>query len=472
MKKTPLKQSARGIRILIVDSEVMMRKALRRNLVRMGIHVMEASTPSEAILVLDREDVDLVLAETGRNGDAGRTLLHSIRGRRRSPAVIVMSEQSSIDDAVRYMHDGAFYYLEKPINLNSLEELIPRAFAESGAPVVGTGAEAERSVLYSPSSPMATVMELVRRLAQFEAPVLINGESGTGKELIARAIHTLSERGSGPLVAVNCAAIPENLIESELFGHDKGAFTGADRQRAGRFKEANGGTLFLDEVGELSPDAQSKLLRVLQDGSYRPVGGSRDLYSDARIIAATNRDLEAAVEEGSFRQDLFYRLSVVPVPLPPLRERGVADISLLSNHFIDRYNDRYRTKIRSFTQRAWEALLRYPWPGNVRELEHLVQQQVILVSGTDIDLDTLPERFRVARAAAKGVDVNSLDRMLEVGDELPEDGLHLAKLVENIQIHYLQAALRKSEGNKTAAASILRMKRTTFIEKLKRFGLL
>jgi DNA-binding NtrC family response regulator len=459
---------SRSIRVLVVD-EIAMRNALRRHLTRRGgMEILEATTATDALLTVQRERVDVVLVDVSQSNGDGRLLLRSLRDRDPSPSVIAMSSASSVADAVECIREGAFDYLEKPLDLSHLETLIRRSFEVAGQQALRTVPEVKLNVLYAQGSPMDRIMALVRRLAVVEAPVLVTGASGTGKELIAKAIHALSERAAGPLVAVNCAAIPENLIESELFGHDKGAFTGAERKRSGRFGEADGGTLFLDEVGELSPDAQSKLLRVLQDGSYRPVGQSRELTSDARIIAATNRNLEDAVRQGTFRQDLFYRLSVVPVQVPGLKDRGEADLDLLTRHFIETYNRRYNTHVTHFSEAATRALCSYDWPGNVRELEHLIQQQVILVGRGEIPLDMLPDRIRRGHVPEPNV---SIAELMRSSVALSDEGIDLQGMIETLTVRYLKEALSLTHGNKSAAAKLLGLKRTTFIEKLKRHEL-
>jgi DNA-binding NtrC family response regulator len=306
---------------------------------------------------------------------------------------------------------------------------------------------------------MESLRTLIARVAPSDAPVLVLGESGTGKELVARSLHAQSNRASAPFVAVNCGAIPADLLESELFGHERGAFTGATSARAGLFQAARGGTLFLDEIGELSPALQVKLLRVLQDGEVRPVGSDRTIRVDVRIIAATNRDLQGETTAGRFREDLFYRLNVIPVLVSPLRERR-SDIAFLVAHILEKRQERSSTGPFAITERTMACLTEYTWPGNVRELENVIERVVVLADGPTIDIDQLPSCMH-----------NPLATSRIPWKTLPEEGIDLTKAVDEFEMHLIGEAMRRSGGRKGAAARILGMKRTTLVDKLARWAL-
>jgi transcriptional regulator with GAF, ATPase, and Fis domain len=316
--------------------------------------------------------------------------------------------------------------------------------------------------LVGTSDAMREVLEFVEKVADSDSTVLIQGESGTGKELLARMLHFNSFRRERPLVPMNCGAIPENLLESELFGHEKGAFTGALNVRIGRFEMAHGGTLFLDEVGELSPQLQVKLLRVLQERSFERVGGTKTIRADVRIIAATNQDLEQLVDEGKFRKDLFYRLHVIPITTPPLRSRR-ADVPLLIDHFLSVYNTAKGTAVAGVEPAAMDSLLRYGWPGNIRELQNLVERVVILKKAGMITVTDLPEKILQAKPAP-------IDR-LEPAEEISSDGVDLMEALEQYENRLICGALRQANGVTSRAAQLLRLNRTTLVEKLKRKGL-
>ncbi|MCL4500951.1 MAG: sigma-54 dependent transcriptional regulator, partial [Deltaproteobacteria bacterium] len=304
--------------------------------------------------------------------------------------------------------------------------------------------------------PITRVFDLIRKVADTDSTVLIQGESGTGKELIAHAIHYNSSRRDGPLIPVNCAAIPEGLLESELFGHERGAFTHAQRTRLGRFEQADGGTIFLDEISEMSPSLQVKILRVLQDHAFERIGGVKTIRVNIRVIAATNKDLEVLVAENRFREDLFYRLNVIPIVVPPLRERN-SDISLLVQHFLTEFSSKPGRPRKRFSPGAMDLLLHYSWPGNVRELENLVERLVILTEGELIEVADLPEKFR---AESRAVSVNL--------EELPAGGADLNAAIQTLERHLILQALEKSQWVKSRAARLLHLNRTTLLEKMKK----
>jgi len=308
------------------------------------------------------------------------------------------------------------------------------------------------------SDGMKRIFDTIEKVATSDSTAMIYGESGTGKELVAKAIHFNSERINFPLVAVNCGAIPEELLESELFGHEKGAFTGALRTRIGRFELANGGTIFLDEIGDMSPALQVKVLRVLQEKQFERIGGVKTLQVDVRIIAATNQDLEKAIEEKRFREDLFYRINVIPIHLPPLRERKV-DIPILANNFLTKFNKLKRKAVVRITPEAMAYLLKYSWPGNIRELENLIEMLVVLKEEGEIEVADLPEK--IAMAPSHGIVRN--------GVEITDEGINYNAYVDQLEKDLLSRALEKAGGAKNKAAKLLNLNRTTFVEKLKRF---
>lgn len=349
-----------------------------------------------------------------------------------------------------------------PSGIDPLNDLTS---ASSTAAVAHRLKQASFAGVISSCPEMQRVFAMVEKVARTNSTVLVLGESGTGKELIARAIHRLSAR-SGRMVPVNCGAIPEDILESELFGHEKGSFTGAIQSRIGRFQMAEGGTIFLDEIGEMSPKLQVKLLRVLQERKVEPVGSTRTVDVDVRVIAATNKDLRAEVRAGRFREDLYYRLQVVPIILNPLRTRG-DDVMTLVRHFLQRNCEQLGRPMLSLSRDAEHALKSYSWPGNVRELENLVERVAIMTEGNIIDMRDLPEYIGASSEAGQSQSC----RVLEIPDELPSDGLDFNSMVEGLETKLITMALRKTNGNKKAAARLLKLNRTTLVEKIKKKGL-
>jgi DNA-binding NtrC family response regulator len=380
---------------------------------------------------------------------------------------IVMTGFGTVECAVQAMKAGAFDFVTKPFDPDTVVVIVKKAIEfqrlrqENHLLRKAVREQYRLEQLIGVSEPMQQVLDFVQKVADSDSTVLIQGESGTGKELVARMLHFNSSRKDRPMVPVNCGAIPETLLESELFGHEKGAFTGAAQTRMGRFELANGGTIFLDEVGEMSLSLQVKLLRVIQERSFERVGGSRTIQVDVRIVAATNQDLEKMVEEKRFRQDLYYRLNVIPIITPPLRDRQ-SDIPLLIEHFLKRFNHMKQTEISGFTPEAMELLTTFQWPGNIRELENMIERLVVLKKRGLLTVADLPEKLHKKPATQP--------ELKEQFIRFTEDGIHLSNEVEQYENQLIVEAMRKANGVTARAAQLLHVNRTTLVEKLKRRG--
>ena len=444
--------------ILIVDDEETQRKVLAGFLRKRGFEAVQAASAEAAVAEASSRTIDLVLTDLRMPGRTGIDLVDDLRRVNPEVPVIVMTAFGTVATAVEAMKRGAADYLTKPIDLDELEVLIARTLERRA--LVSENAELRRQVesryrlegLETANARMQQAINVAARAAESRATILIRGESGTGKELLARAIHYASPRARRPLVAVNVAALPETLLESELFGHERGAFTGADRERRGRFELADGGTLFLDEIGDLPRSLQVKLLRVLQEQTVERVGASRVITVDVRIIAATNRDLEALVRAGEFREDLFYRLNVVSIDLPPLRDRR-EDVPLLVDHFLRRFAGERTPPLTGVSREALDLLLKYPYPGNVRELENLIHRAVVL---------------------ARGLLVTTADLPAPVADAAPETDAGAGTFVERVtrfERQLIVDALGRAGGVQTQAARLLGMSERHLRYKLKKYGL-
>jgi len=387
--------------ILLVDDEASQRSILSGYLKKHHHSIVEAERVAQAVELFKTHSFDVILTDFQMPYGTGLDLLKAVRSLHSSAAVILMTAFGTIEGAVSAMREGAFDYLTKPINLDELDALLHRIEelhqlqSENQMLREQLAEKYSFTGIVSQSETMERVLSTAARVAQSSASVLIRGESGTGKELIAKAIHFAGERNHKPFIAVNCAALNENLLESELFGHEKGAFTGADKQRRGRFEMAHRGTIFLDEIGDISPATQVKLLRVLQEHQFERVGGSETLTVDVRILAATNKNLEEAIKVGTFREDLYYRLNVVTIELPPLRQRR-DDIAPLLEYYLQRFTKENKRKKLTFSKEAWDTLLRYNFPGNIRELENIVQRSVIMSRGEHITTGDLPQVLQTA----------------------------------------------------------------------------
>jgi len=454
--------------ILVVDDEEPVRHMLELLLRRERLTVWVAACAEEAITMLEQKEPDAVLCDVRMPGIGGLALVDWCRTHRPELTVIVMSAFGSVELAIDAMHRGAYDYVSKPFKPDEVVLVLRKAeerqrLRRENAVLrarLERAAEADRlGEMLIHSEGMQQVARTVRKVASFKTTVLVLGESGVGKELVSRAIHGHSPRGSGAFVAINCGAIPDTLLESELFGHVKGAFTDAVAEKRGLFEEAHGGTLFLDEVGELPPQLQVKLLRVLQEEAVRRVGSTREIPVDVRVVAATSRDLAQMVDEGSFRQDLFYRLNVMPIEVPPLRERK-EDIAPLLDHFIAATNRRLGTAIEGVTAAARDRLLGYEWPGNVRELENLVEHAAVMAERAVVDLPDLPERVR------RGVDSDERYTMA-----FPVDDLSVKRAQRAVEREFILRALAQTGGNRTHAARLLELSHRALLYKIREFGL-
>ena len=456
-------------RILVIDDEWSIRDVLTNILAGEGYKVDTAEDGDEGIQKLDEQLYDLVITDLKMPRVQGIEVLRHLGTLNVHTLGIVATGHGSIESAVEALRLGAFDYITKPFHLDEIKILVNKArqFQTLQTENKSLRRELKRSGkidnIIGASPPIVEMNELIRTVADSDSTILVLGESGTGKELVARAIHYNSPRAEKPQIPVNCGAIPEDLLESELFGHVKGAFTGATMNRIGRFQMADGGTIFLDEIGDMSPKLQVKLLRVLQEQTFEPVGATETVKVNVRIIAATNRDLEKDVEEGKFREDLFYRLNVIPINIPPLRER-IEDIPILAAHFVERFNKLKGRRIKRFSPEALDVLCAYPWPGNVRELENLIERMAILHREDEIDVDKLPERFTGHRPR---ISVSAMGAA-----EIPDEGVDFSALVDRFESGLIRRALEKAGGVKNKAAALLHLKRTTLVEKMKKKRLL
>ena len=472
MKSAPAKPTAAKPRILIADDEPSMREMTRQLFQRAGFEVLLAVDGVAALEVLQREFVDVVLTDIRMPRFDGLQLLHALRTLAPDVVVVMMTAHWT-QDSVEWKEAqklGARFLFEKPfsqvdlvpLEVNNLLE--SRRLRHENTVLRQTTADHGFAGIIGRSPIMLEVFRLVETVCRTNSTVLISGESGTGKELVARAMHNLSLRRDRPFVAVNCGAMPEALLESELFGHVRGAFTGADKDKKGLLEAADGGTVFLDEIGEMPPTMQVKLLRVLQERKYRRVGGTEEASSNIRVIAATNRDLPKRVSEGKFREDLFYRLNVIPVEMPALRER-VDDIPLIAEHFLAKYTREMDKPIEGFSPEVLAALRAYPWPGNVRELENMVERAVALESEHTIQFGTLPENLREGRPATS--------RSGGQGDTAGEtgDGFSLERHLQDIERSHLERALEREGGVQTKAAAILGLSFRQFRYLMRKHGI-
>jgi DNA-binding NtrC family response regulator len=451
--------------ILVVDDSPKDNQLLTRFLEIEGYKVSSAKDGRAAMGQFKEGKYDLVLTDLKMPHMDGIELLKQVKNQDPNVIGVVVTGFATIDTAVEAMKVGAFDYVSKPYQLDEIRMVVQRALEYKRLQVENVSLKRELKRKYKFENiigdhpRMQQVFRLIEKVADSESTVLIQGESGTGKELVAKAIHFNSNRRDRYIIPVNCGAIPENLLESELFGHVKGAFTGATTSRIGRFEAADGGTIFLDEIGDMSPKLQVKVLRVLQEQEFEPVGSTKTIKVSVRVIAATNQNLEELVEKKQFREDLFYRLNVIPINIPPLRERR-SDIHLLVNHFLKTFCEEKGREVEPIESEVVQFISDYEWPGNVRELENLIERLVILNDRGAITVDDLPEKIR------KGTSPRTMDPY-----EFPEEGLDFNKVVGEFENQIIRAALGRTRGNKNLAAKLLSLKRTTLVEKIKKKGL-
>lgn len=443
--------------VLIVDDEQHTRDGLKAALVNPEREVFAAWSAVEALRILGERQVDVIITDIKMPGMDGMTLLSEVKKTHPDTDVVVVTAFGSVEQAVEAMKQGAYDYLLKPVNLDELEMVVDRIQQKRSLELKG---ELYERRIYSPtgidamvavSRPMREIMAKIRQVAKSRATVLITGESGVGKELVARAIHDLSDRAGARMVPINCAALPESLLESELFGHERGSFTGAYKQKKGYFEISNGGTIFLDEIGEINQATQMKLLRFLETRTFERVGGTATIKVDVRLIAATNADLGKLVQSGRFRQDLFYRLSVVSINVPPLRERR-EDIPALAQQFLNEFSMENAKPGMIYDKPAIEAMIQQDWPGNVRQLRNTIESLVVMSRGTRIRLDDLPSDFRKAEPVSD---------VIQIPKNTPLD---------EVERRIILQTLEEFGGNKTRTAKVLGLGRRTLIRKLQEYG--
>ena len=447
-------------RILVVDDDSYVREATEMILIRKGYEVDTAPEAKTALQKLEEGEYDLLLSDIKMPGMSGQELLEKVKAKWPELHVILMTAYGTVEDAVRAIRNGAYDYIQKgsESTTEETEIVVERALEFQETKRENRRLRSELQSRYSFSNMigktqnMEQVFDLIGTVADSRATVLVTGESGTGKELVARALHYNSSRRNGPFIRLNCAALPKDLMESELFGHEKGAFTGAIKQTRGRFEMADGGTLLLDEISEIDPSLQAKLLRVLQEREFERIGSTQTIKIDVRIVATTNRDLQKEVEEGTFREDLFYRLNVIEIPLPPLRERS-DDVPALVRTFVERYNADNGKSVAGIDDEALELLLRYSWPGNVRELENYVERAVVVAGGSVLTVGDFPRKL------AAGPDGGSLDAGLQVG-----------VTVHEMERRLIMKTLEAYSGNRTEAAAQLGISTRTLRNKLHEYG--
>ena len=458
-------ESSRRARILVVDDEPSMRELLAIVLKREGYEVVLAESGREAVAALERHPFDLLVSDIKMPDMSGVDVLRAAKTIDRDILGIMVTAFASTDTAVEALRLGAYDYVSKPFNVEELKDRIRKALErrtlelENLALKRTLGAAHQFSNIIGRSEPMLALFRLIEAVAATSSTILVTGESGTGKELVARALHVNSLRRDRPFVALNCGALPETLLESELFGHMRGSFTGAVANKKGLIEVADRGTVFLDEIGEMSPMMQVKLLRVLQDRKFRRIGGLEEVEADVRFIAATNRDLAQLVTDGKFREDLYYRINVIPVHLPALRERR-EDIPLLAAHFLERFRSQMAKSVSSISAEAMRELEQYDWPGNIRELENVIERAVALERTPAVLPESLPPTVRRQRPATAGV-----------AAPLPDEGFDLERHVQEVEREYLAQALRRANGVQVRAAELLGMSFRSFRYYAKKYNL-
>jgi two-component system, NtrC family, response regulator AtoC len=464
--------------LLVVDDEPAILLAFRRAYRGADLDVLTAEAPAEGLALAEARRPDVIVLDMQMPGASGLEVFRKLRALDARTPVIFITGKSTTDTAIEAMKLGAYDYLFKPVELSQLRQVIDRAIALSRlahvpAVVAEGGAVDERSDAIIGRCPaMLEVYKAIGRVAPQDVTALIQGETGTGKELVARAIYQHSRRSAGPFLAINCAAIPENLLESELFGHEKGAFTGADRRRIGKFEQCNGGTLFLDEVGDMAPLTQAKMLRLLQEQKFERLGGNETVTTDVRVLAATNQDLEALVAPGKFRQDLYYRLGVFTIHLPPLRERG-DDLLLMVQHYLRRFNRELGKEVQTVAPEALEVLRQYPWPGNVRELQSALKQALLRASGAVLMPEFLPESLTKRNGSApltSAEDGLSMAQFIDHQIAAGSEDLY-AESLRRLERLLVTKVLQHTGGNQLQAAKVLGITRGSLRNKVRELGI-
>jgi two-component system, NtrC family, response regulator AtoC len=452
--------------VLVVDDEKLVRWSIRQKLDAAGYHVLEADACASAMRLFQENLPDLVTLDVRLPDGSGLKLLLELKKTSPNVPIIMITAYGAVEDAVKALKIGAYDYLEKPINFDRLIHAVHNALETSTLREQVDRSKKEQRDTYSldsivgVSDLLLSVKQLVRKVAVSEATtLLVQGESGTGKDLVAKALHYESNRSRQPFMILNCAAIPEQLLESELFGHERGAFTDAKAMKKGLFELADGGSIFFDEISEMALNLQAKLLRVLEDQTFRRIGGVKDIQVDVRVICASNKDVEGMVHKGLFREDLFYRLSVIPITLAPLRERR-EDIPVMIDHFVDFYNTRFNKAVRGLSEEARRSLEVYDWPGNVRELRNAIERAMILQDDGLLTLDLFPLRISEFRAEARGGHPNGAIK-------IPDSGIDLYQVEKEL----IQQALTKASGNQSKASRLLSITRDTLRYKMKKYDL-
>ena len=467
-----------NLKTLIVDDEIELRKSvvsiLQNTNLGIQFQIEEASNGQEALAKVKASDWDLVLMDVRMPEMNGLQALAEIKEHNPSTFVVIMTAHSNLNDAVLAIKEGAYDYLEKPVSSQKLTDIVKKSMEAhqmvsnlaASNPIFDDDIESE---IIGSNSKMKEVFNLIYKLCKVETTVLIRGENGTGKELVARAIHFNSPRKSGLFVAVNCGAIPENLMESEFFGHEKGAFTGAIERKIGKFQLANNGTLFLDEIGELKPEMQVKLLRAIQEKKFNPVGSNREVKTNARIIAATNRNLEKMMETEEFREDLFYRLNVMPIFLPPLRDRP-DDITVLANTFLQKFSKLHDKKMTHIEADCLELMKKYRWPGNIRELENIIERAFIVESSAVMTKQSLPEQ--ILKEVQKVPDLPlTINNLKSVSSEPPAGTLDFEVYKEKVEKDFILSALKANKGKINQTVAQANIPKNTLLRKIRKYGI-
>ncbi|MEW5766204.1 MAG: sigma-54 dependent transcriptional regulator [bacterium] len=450
--------------IIVVDDHDDQREFLYDTLTNEGYHTIPVKSGAEALEKVKEVSTNVVITDLKMPGMDGLQLMNALKKTYPAIEVVVVSGYGTIEDAVEAMKQGAFEYITKPIRVNELKIIVKKVMEQQKLKEENRtlkrrlgSKEGFHNIIIGRESKMQDIYSLIETVADSNANILIRGESGTGKRVIAQAIHTNSYRKDRPFVEVSCGALPETILESELFGHVKGAFTGAIKDKIGRFELANGGTIFLDEIDAFSMNLQVKLLRVIQEKEFERVGDTRTIKVDIRIIAATNRNLDEEIAKRRFREDLYYRLNVVNIMLPPLRDR-IGDIPLLVEHFLSKYSYEANKEVLGIHEEAMKMLLRYNWPGNVRELENIIERAVVLAKGSSITLEDLPKPLQIVRDRRTGLQVKNIHRSLRQSLEEPE-----RQIILNV--------LKRTNWNRKRAAQVLGINRSTLYNKMRKFGL-